>query len=110
SVSAESTFDEDHADKQALEDRLWPLCEKVARICRRDGIVGRVAVLKLRKADFSIITRRRTLPAPTQTAKVLFQVGRELLAKEIDGTAYRLVGIGAADLQDAGAAEGDFFA
>jgi DNA polymerase-4 len=41
---------------------------------------------------------------------VLFQVGRELLARETDGTAYRLIGIGATDLMEAGAAEGDFFA
>ena len=109
SVSAETTFDEDYADLQSLEDRLWPLCEKVARICRRDGIAGRVAVLKLRKSDFSIITRRRTLAVPTQTAKALFQVGRELLAKEINGAAYRLIGIGTTELQGAGAAAGDFF-
>jgi DNA polymerase-4 len=110
SVSAETTFDEDYADLQSLEDRLWPLCEKVARICRRDGIAGRVAVLKLRKTDFSIITRRRTLPAPTQTARALFQIGRELLAKEINGTAYRLIGIGATELVEAGTAESDLFA
>ena len=110
SVSAETTFDEDHADLQALEDRLWPLCEKVARICRRDGIAGRVAVLKLRKTDFSIITRRRTLAAPTQTARVLFHTARELLAREINGTAYRLIGIGATELTEAGAGEGDLFA
>jgi DNA polymerase-4 len=76
SVSAETTFDEDHADRQALEDRLWPLCEKVARICRRNGIAGRVVVLKLRKTDFNIVTRRRTLAVPTQTARVLFQAAR----------------------------------
>jgi DNA polymerase-4 len=110
SVSAETTFDEDYTDLPSLEDRLWPLCEKVARICRRDGIAGRVAVLKLRKADFSIITRRRTLPAPTQTARVLFHIARELLAKEINGTAYRLIGIGATELMEAGTAEGDLFA
>jgi len=110
SVSAETTFDEDYADLPSLEDRLWPLCEKVARICRRDGIAGRVAVLKLRKADFSIITRRRTLPAPTQTARVLFQVARELLAREINGTAYRLIGIGTTELIEAGSAEGELFA
>lgn len=110
SVSAETTFEEDYADLQTLEDRLWPLCEKVARICRRDGIAGRVAVLKLRKADFSIITRRRTLPAPTQTARVLFHTARELLAKEINGTAYRLIGIGTTELIEAASAEGDLFA
>ena len=68
-----------------------------------------MAVLKLRRADFSIITRRRALSMPTQTAKALFQVGRELLAHEIDGTAYRLIGIGATDLHEAGVSAGDFF-
>ena len=110
SVSAETTFDEDYADQQSLEDRLWPLCEKVARICRRDGIAGRVAVLKLRTADFRIVTRRRTLAAPTQTAKVLFAVGRELLAKEINGVAYRLIGIGATDLAETDGGAHDLFA
>ena len=110
SVSAETTFDDDHDDLQGLEDRLWPLCEKVARICRRDGVAGRVVVLKLRKADFSIVTRRRTLAVPTQTAKGLFAVGRELLAHEANGTAYRLIGIGAADLNEAAGPASDLFA
>ena len=109
SVSAETTFEEDYADLQTLEDRLWPLCEKVARICRKEGIAGRVAVLKLRKSDFSIITRRRTLTAPTQTAKVLFATARELLVNEINGAAYRLIGIGASELIEAGTAASDLF-
>jgi DNA polymerase-4 len=110
SVSAETTFDEDLADLQSLEDRLWPLCEKVARICRRDGIAGRVAVLKLRTPDFRIITRRRTLAMPTQTAKGLFTVARELLAAEAKGGAYRLIGIGATDLAEASGPANDLFA
>jgi len=109
SVSAETTFDEDHADLETLEDRLWPLCEKVARICRKEGIAGRVTVLKLRKSDFSIITRRRTLAMPTQTAKALFGAARELLSREIDGTAYRLIGVGAAELMEAGGSAADLF-
>ena len=109
SVSAETTFDEDHADLATLEDRLWPLCEKVARICRKEGIAGRVTVLKLRKSDFSIITRRRTLAMPTQTAKALFGAARELLSREIDGTAYRLIGVGAAELMEAGGSAADLF-
>ena len=109
SVSAETTFDEDYADLPSLEDRLWPLCEKVARICRKDGIAGRVAVLKLRKTDFSIVTRRRTLSAPTQTAKALFAVGRELLAREISGEAYRLIGIGVTDLGETDGSATDLF-
>jgi DNA polymerase-4 len=110
SISAETTFNNDLTDLAALEDQLWPLCEKVARHCRSDGLAGRAAVLKLRTADFKIITRRRTLAMPTQTAKGLFAVGRELLAAEIHGAAYRLIGIGATELVEAGDSASDLFA
>jgi DNA polymerase-4 len=110
SISAETTFDDDLSDRTALEDQLWPLCEKVARHCRRDGIAGRVAVLKLRTTDFRIVTRRRTLAVPTQTAKGLFAVARELLSAEISGAAYRLIGIGATELVEAAGGAGDLFA
>jgi DNA polymerase-4 len=110
SVSAETTFNDDLTDLAALEDELWPLCEKVARHCRQDAIAGRVAVLKLRTADFRIITRRRTLAVPTQTAKGLFAVARALLAAEVHGAAYRLIGIGATELVEALGPAGDLFA
>jgi DNA polymerase-4 len=109
-VSAETTFDEDLTDTADLEDRLWPLCEKVARQLRQAGIAGRVVTLKLKTAGFRILTRRRTLPAPTQTARTLFAVGRELLAAEATGAAYRLIGIGTSDFLDADGAPDDLFA
>jgi DNA polymerase-4 len=109
-ISAETTFNEDLSKLSELEDVLAELCEKVARHARKDGIAGRVVTLKLRTTDFKILTRRRTIPVPTQTAKTLFAVGRELLAKEATGRPYRLIGIGMADLLEAGAVEGDFFA
>jgi DNA polymerase-4 len=65
--------------------------------------------LKLRTTDFKIRTRRRTLPAATQTARTLFAVGRELLTPEL-GAPFRLIGIGVSDLCDADQAEGDLFA
>ncbi|MFN4178100.1 DNA polymerase IV [Phenylobacterium sp.] len=109
-ISAETTFNEDLSAVADLEDRLAPLCEKVARQARAGGVVGRVVTLKLRTTDFRIVTRRRTLPVATQTAKTLFAVGRELLAKEAAGRPWRLIGIGIADLVDAEAASADFFA
>ncbi len=109
-ISAETTFNTDLSETSDLEDRLWPLCEKVARQLRAEGIAGRVASLKLRTPDFRIITRRRTLPVPTQTARTLFAVARELLAAEPGGRSYRLIGAGLSDFIPAGTAEGDFFA
>ncbi|MBS0361716.1 MAG: DNA polymerase IV [Proteobacteria bacterium] len=109
-ISAETTFNEDIANRGELEDILAELAEKVARHARSDGLAGRVVTLKLRTTDFKIHTRRRTIPVATQTAKTLFAVGREILAPEATGRPYRLIGIGLAELIEADAVEGDFFA
>ena len=108
-ISAETTFFDDLNQIKALEDQLWPLCERVARTARKSGVAGRVATLKLRTADFRIITRRRTLAVPTQAARPLFAVTRELLTAEAGGRDYRLIGAGLSEFVDA--AEGlDLFA
>ena len=109
SLSAETTFETDLKRVTDLEDVLWPLCEKVARHARSEGIAGRVVTLKLRTTDFRILTRRRTLPLPTQTARSLFAVGRELLKMEAMGAAFRLIGVGISDLIEASEAASDFF-
>ena len=108
-VSAETTFDTDLRDLAALEDRLWPCCEKVAARARADGFAGRAVILKLRTADFRRLTRSRTLPAPTQTARTLFAVAREMLAAEVGARAYRLIGVGLAELAEVETAAADLF-
>ena len=109
SISAEDTFNTDLRDAEALTDELWPLCEKVARKARSDGVAGRVVTLKLKTPNFRLRTRRRTLAVPTQTARGLFAAARELLAPEL-GDAFRLIGVGLSDLHPCDAAEADFFA
>ena len=99
-MSAETTFNVDLTKAADLEAELWPLCEKLASKARRDGIAGRVVTLKMRRTDFRILTRRRTLADPVQTARTLFAEARTLLKPEL-GTPYRLIGIGMADLVDA---------
>jgi DNA polymerase IV len=108
-MSAENTFNTDLTTADDLEAELWPLCEKVASKARRDGVASRVIVLKLRRTDFKIVTRRKTLPEPVQTARALFAVGRELLKPEL-GRPYRLIGIGMADIHDAEDAPEGLFA
>lgn len=92
-MSAETTFNEDLTMAQDLENELWPLCEKLAAKARRDGVASRVIVLKLRRTDFKIVTRRVSLPEPVQTARALFAAGRALMTPEL-GQPYRLIGIG----------------
>lgn len=109
-ISCETTFNDDLSGIAELEDMLAPLCDRVARQARAGEVAGRVVTLKLRTTDFRIVTRRRTLPVPTQTAHTLFKVGRELLAREATGQPWRLIGIGISDLVEGQAATADFFA
>ena len=109
SVSAETTFDTDLSELAGLEDRLWPCCEKVAARARAEGFAGRAVVLKLKTADFRLLTRRRTLLSATQTARTLFATARDLLREEREGCAYRLIGVGLADLAPAAPSLTDLF-
>jgi DNA polymerase-4 len=106
SVSAETTFGEDIASFKPLEKILWSLSERVSRRLKAGGIAGSTVTLKLKTADFRIRTRARSLGEPTQLAGRIFEAGRDLLAREIDGTKFRLLGIGASNLADAADADG----
>ena len=101
SVSAETTFGEDIASFKPLERTLWSLAEKVSSRLKASGIAGSTVTLKLKTADFRIRTRARSLNEPTQLAARIFAAGRDLLARDIDGTRYRLIGIGASNLDEA---------
>lgn len=106
SISAETTFFEDAAALETLEDILWPLCEKVAARARASELAGRTVTLKLKDARFKTITRRRQLPEPTILAGRLFDIARQLLAADADGrTKFRLIGIGLSDFSDAASAD-----
>ncbi|MEO8811870.1 MAG: DNA polymerase IV, partial [Caulobacteraceae bacterium] len=109
SISAETTFFTDLTACADLEDRLWPLCEKIARRARAERVAGRAVTLKLRTAAFRLVTRRRTLATPTQTARTLFSVTRELLQAEAGGSAFRLIGAGLSALSDSRGSAGDLF-
>lgn len=107
SVSSETTFNADHDDRDTLEKHLWRLSVKVADQMKAKAVSGQVVTLKLKTAQFKTRTRRRTLSEPSQLADTLFRVGRDLLDKEVDGTRYRLIGIGFSGLRDAVGDAGD---
>jgi len=105
SVSAETTFDRDLSALRPLERRLWPLAEKVSARLKASGLAGGTVTLKLKSDEFKIRTRARGLSDPTQLAEKIFAAGRELLARETDGTRFRLVGIGVSDIVEADKAD-----
>lgn len=100
SISAETTFDWDTADKAALKDTLRPLSETVARRLAAAGLQGRSVVLKLKTADFQTLTRSRRVDPPVHSAGAIWQAGCEMLEAEPDGRLIRLIGVGCTDLLD----------
>ena len=100
SVSSETTFAKDLSDREALEDALWHLCVKTADRAKAVGVEGGVVTLKLKTKQFKTLTRRVSLPVPTQLAQTIFRAAKPMLAREM-GEAYRLIGIGLASLEPA---------
>jgi DNA polymerase-4 len=105
SISAETTFNTDIATLAELEPYLWRLCEKLGRRLRAQGYSAAGIVLKLKTAAFLSRTRSQRLGNPTQLPETLFEAAQTLLAREADGTAFRLIGIGASPLGPPGVAD-----
>jgi DNA polymerase-4 len=105
SVSTETTFARDIRDGEALAQALEPLAEGVGRRLGRENAAGRTVVLKLKTADFQVITRHHRLSDPTRRSEVILEAGKVLLSRLADGRAFRLIGIGVTDL--CAAAEAD---
>jgi DNA polymerase-4 len=99
SISAETTFESDIADRAALAKPLWRLCEKVAGRLVANELAAAGVVLKLKTQNFRLRTRAVRLSGPTALAETLFRAADALLAREADGTTrFRLIGIGAQPL------------
>ncbi|MHB1172576.1 MAG: DNA polymerase IV [Lacisediminihabitans sp.] len=76
SVGHEVTFEVDVSDAELLRRELLRQANAVAVRLRAGGWVGRTVVLKLRYADFSTITRSRTLTGPTDLGRRIYEEAR----------------------------------
>lgn len=79
SVGAENTFSEDLFNSGEAEIELQPIIAKVWRYCEKSGIRGRTITLKVKFADFKIITRSRTLTQPVGSEAEIAQVVESLM-------------------------------
>ena len=95
SLSSEITLDRDLSRFSELRPILWRLCETVSRRMKKAGVAGEGVTLKLKTADFRIVTRNVRLRQSTQSAEDLFNAAEPLLTRETDGRAFRLIGVGA---------------
>ena len=107
SIGAETTFDKDYRDRDHLRPILRRLCEKAAARLKRADLAAWTVTLKMKSDDFRIRTRNRQLADPTRLADRIFRVAEDLLEAELDGTAYRLIGVSLSNFADPALADPD---
>jgi DNA polymerase-4 len=100
SASAEQTFATDLTDRRLLADHARRLTDRVAERLQRHGISGRTVTLKLRRYDFTTITRSVTLPQPTDVAAEIASAAVALLNAIDTSDGVRLLGVGVSGLTD----------
>lgn len=111
SISHETTFEQDIDDLEILSAFLVELTEQVAWRLRRHGLKGRTVHLKVRFADFSLITRSQTLPEPTDITNELWQTADEMLRHRMppNRQPMRLIGMGIGGFDTTGLVQRQLF-
>jgi DNA polymerase-4 len=103
SIGAEETFDEDR-EQHELGPAIHAQALRVGRRLRKAQVKARVVQLKIKLADFTLLTRQMTLDDPTDDGQALYRAAAELLARESLAQRVRLTGVSAQDLLAEGAA------
>lgn len=102
SIGNEETFARDLDDPDEIKRELLKLSDQVARRLRAHGVIARTLTLKVRFADFSTITRSRTLANPTDTSHDVYSTMVALFdALHLQRARIRLVGVRAEGLRSA---------
>jgi DNA polymerase-4 len=111
SISTETTFADDLADRQALRIWLLGLVDHLAGRLRQVGVRARTLELKIRSSDFRTRTRSQTLAQATNLTDVLWQAAAALFERSLSRELLpvRLLGVGATKLTRATAVQGDLF-
>ncbi|MBK7350391.1 MAG: DNA polymerase IV [Gemmatimonadetes bacterium] len=106
SVSRETTLARDATDPDQLDGLLVRFAGLVGADLRESGLVARTVTLKLRHGDFHTVTRRRTLPQPTDLDAELLAPARALFLPAFEEArrrrqGIRLIGLAATNLTEA---------
>ena len=107
SVSHEETFERDLTDLVVLGREIDAMAARVGNRLRASAFSGRTVTLKLRRYDFTTVTRSQTLPQPTDDPRHIAATARRLLADAGTSGGLRLLGVGVSGLSVY--AQGDLF-
>ena len=100
SISVEGTYDTDLVDPRLLEGLVERQARQVTERLRKARMSGRTVTLKVRLHDFTTHTRSSTLPAPTDSPRVVTRLARALLTEVDTSSGVRLLGVGVSGLAD----------
>ncbi|MEU6101319.1 DNA polymerase IV [Streptomyces flaveolus] len=100
SVSVEDTYDVDIHDRVRVGVEVARLADRCVRRLRGSGLSGRTIVLKVRRYDFSTLTRSETLRGPTDDPGVVREAAARLLDSVDTTGGVRLLGVGVSGLAD----------
>ncbi|MGC0209535.1 DNA polymerase IV [Streptomyces levis] len=100
SVSVEDTYDVDIHDRVRVGLEVQRLADRCVRRLRGAGLSGRTIVLKVRRYDFSTLTRSETLRGPTDDPAVIGEAAARLLDSVDTTGGVRLLGVGVSGLAD----------
>lgn len=100
SIGHEETFTEDIYSRDDIHTHLVRLTDAVARRCRTDGLSPRTCTLKIKFADFRMITRSRTSSIPLSSAQAMLRLIESTLDEVDLQSGVRLVGISARNFSE----------
>jgi DNA polymerase IV len=99
-ISAETTFERDVADRDSLDEALRVLVERVTERLQADGVRARTVSVKLRLADLRLVSRQVSRTSPTDDQEVIFRAARAALDRShLESRPVRLIGVGLAGLE-----------
>jgi DNA polymerase-4 len=103
SIGAEETYEDDLRDAESIRRTLLEHAGRVARRLIRSGLSARTVVVKIKYSDFTIRSRRTTLPEPVQDTDAIYRAAVGLLARvPIESRRVRLTGVSVSGLEPGG--------
>ena len=98
SIGSESTLDRDVSDKADIKFHMRRSADVIGRRLRKKNYLAFGVGLKLKTANFQLISRRHRLSEPTDVAERLYSVAVDLLERIDHRGPFRLIGLVAYDL------------
>jgi len=101
SISNETTFEADTAERDPLLGYLWRLAVECSDRAKAKALAGRTVTLKLKTAAFRTLTRQTAIEPASNHAEDIYGAGLALLDGTLAHGPFRLIGIGISQLEPA---------